>query len=130
VSRLVPLELRFKLVGLGAKSGFGVSGEVIFGDRKSHHGVKHSRPPPSGLNLGTALRCEQPTWLVRAGCSSCFVNFSDPFGSRESVFLTEFPCTDYLTTENPASRKQAFKDCRIRLRRVWLVVAWARGPIG
>lgn len=51
MSRLVPLELRFKLVGLGVKSGFGVSGEVIFGDRKSHRGVKHSRPPLSGLNL-------------------------------------------------------------------------------
>jgi hypothetical protein len=48
VSRLVPLELRFKLVGLGAKSFFRVSGEVIFGDRKRYHGVKHVRPPPSG----------------------------------------------------------------------------------
>ena len=51
MSRLVPLELRFKLVGLGAKSGFGVSGEAFFGDRKRYHGVKRVRPPPSGSNL-------------------------------------------------------------------------------
>ena len=75
VSRLVPLELRFKLVGLGAKSGFGVSGEVIFGDRKSHHGVKHSRPPPSGLNLRHGIEVRVTKVGALRGCSSCFVDF-------------------------------------------------------
>ena len=78
MSRLVPLELRFKLVGLGAKSGFGVSGEVIFGDRKRYHGVKHSRPPPSGLNLRHGIEVRATNVVRSCGMQLLFRGFFCP----------------------------------------------------